>query len=437
MHNSERKTFLMVSYDFPPIGGGGIQRNVKFLKYLSQLSWDTNVLTVKERDFYVFDYTLLKEIRNTNVYKSGSLDPVSITFKIKTLLKKFKSKDLKKTTQISKVNEGAWYVSLYRFLRDWFFFPDGYGGWIPLAYSKGKKIIREKKPDVLFATFPFPSNAFIVYYLHRKFKIPFVIDFRDGWLDDPYTDFPSKLHRICHGYFEKKIVTAATKVIVYGEPLKISLEERYPVLKNKIEIITNGFDPEDFIDIKPVAKNENKIRIVYSGAVYVDRRETYINFIKALTQLDSSVKSSIEIIFVGDKLKWATDLVDEYNLNDIVTFTGYLTHGEALNYLASADVALMFLKIGDKVALTGKIFEYLGLGLPVMACVEPDGACANLLEKINHNHGVVSPSNIEEIKNKLEEIAKSSLPKLNREDAKIFSRKYHTEQLDKILRTIV
>jgi len=427
----------MVSYDFPPIGGGGIQRNVKFLKYLSRLSWNTNVLTVKERDFYVYDYSLLEEIKDTQVHKSNSFDPVSLSYKFKKFLNKNETNTTEKKANVSTVNESAWYVSLYRFLRDWFFLPDGYGGWIPLAYNKGKKVIRETKPDVLYATFPFPSNAFITYFLHRKFKIPFVIDFRDGWIDDPYTRFPSSLHLRFHSYWERKIVLAASKVIVYGDALKASLEDRYPVLKDKVEVITNGFDPEDFLDLNPVPKQNDKIRIVYSGAVYVDRRETYHNFVKAVSLLDEKQKDKIEIIFVGDKLKWATDLAEQHSLSDTISFTGYLNHSEALNYLASADVALMFLKIGDVVALTGKIFEYLGLGLPVMACVEKNGACADLLKSINHDQGVVSPDNPEEIKMKLEEIIVNKMKPLDVENAKVFSRKYHTEQLDKVLRSIV
>lgn len=429
-----KKKFLMVSYDFPPIGGGGVQRNVKFLKYLSRIGWETHVLTVKERDFYVYDYTLLEEIKDTVIHKSDSLDPVSLSYKLKKIFKRKNNKSVDKEEQT--INEGAWYVSLYRFVRNWFMLPDGYGGWIPMAYYKGKKVVKTSKPDVLFATFPFPSNAFTTYYLSKKFKIPFVIDFRDGWLDDPYTSFPSFFHRKFHAYWEKKIVCSATKVIVYAESLKVLLEQRYPILKERIEVITNGFDPEDFENINPVSKDNNKVRIVYSGAVYVDRRETYINFIKAVSHLDQQIKDKLEIIFVGDKLKWATDLVKEYHLDKIINFTGYLNHSEALNYLASADVALMFLKIGDKVALTGKIFEYLGLGLPVMACVEKDGACAQLLESINHNQGVVSPSDINEIERKLIQISNTLFKKLDYEDAKVFSRKYHAEQLDKILKKL-
>ena len=425
------KKILMVTYDFPPIGGGGIQRNVKFLKYLSRLGWETSVLTVKERDFYVYDYTMLEEIKNTKVFKAFSADPVSLSSAIKKRL----SKTNDEKTVKNGINESAWYVDIYRVVRDWAMLPDGYGGWIPFAYRKGKQIIKDNKPDVLYATFPYPSNAFVTYYLSKKFKIPFVIDFRDPWLDDMYVKFPSFLHKNFHKHFEKKITNAAVKVIVYGEPLKHTLLAKYPKLNGKIEVITNGFDPEDFSNLSPLSKN-GKIRIVYSGAVYVDRRETYKEFLQALKLLSEEDLRKLEVIFVGDKLQWATDLVDEFKLDKTVSFAGYKNHSDALNYLSSADVALMFLKKGDRYALTGKIFEYLGLGLPVMACVEPDGACAELLRSIDHGQGVADPSSAEKMKEVLEKIISEGLPKLEPEKAKIYSRKYHSERLSEILNQI-
>jgi glycosyltransferase involved in cell wall biosynthesis len=432
------KLFLMVSYDFPPIGGGGVQRNVKFLKYLSRLGWKTAVLTVKERDFYVYDYTLLNEIKDSTViHKSNSLDPVSISYKIKTFIRRFKSSDKNNVQEESVVNESAWYVGLYRVIRNWVLLPDGYGGWIPLAYRKGIKVIQETRPDVLYATFPGPSNAFVTYKLAKKFNIPYVIDFRDGWIDDPYNVFPSTFHKKYHSYYERKIVLGASKVIVYANSLRDILENKYPVLKGKINVITNGFDPEDFEGLVPIAKTEGKIRLVYSGAVYIDRRETYTNFIKAVCKLDHQIKDKLEIIFVGDKLKWASDLVSANSLEKVISFTGYLTHKEALNYLASADGCLMFLRVGDMVALTGKIFEYLAMELPIIACVEPNGACAQLLKSINHDAGVCSPTNPTEIADRINKLVLGQMNRLSADDKKVYSRAHHTERLNDILNEII
>ncbi|MCP9747562.1 glycosyltransferase [Lacihabitans sp. CS3-21] len=431
-----RKNILMITYDFPPIGGGGIQRNLKFLKYLSRLGWRTNVLTVKERDYYVYDSTLLSELSDeTVIYRADSIDPLSVSTKIRALFGKFKSnKSLKKET-IS-VSEDAWYVGLYRTLRNWILLPDGYNGWIPFATRLGKNIVKENRPDVIFGSFPGPSNAFVTYKLAKKNRIPYVLDFRDGWTDDPYTHYPSIFHKKYHSYFERKIILGAEKIVVYADSLRKILSDRYPILNDKITVITNGFDPEDFINLVPKVRLNNKIRIVYSGAVYVDRRETYLNFIKAISSLETIYKERLEIIFVGDKLKWATDLVISEKLENIISFTGYLTHKEALEYLISADASLMFLKIGDEINLTGKIFEYIGVGLPIIACVETNGACSKLLDSINHSHGVCNPSNPIEIASKIKLFLDEGFPKLSETNIEIFSRKYHSEKLSEILNEI-
>lgn len=433
MDEEIRKNVLLVSYDFPPVGGGGIQRNVKYLKYLSRKNWITSVLTVKERDYYVFDYTLLDEIKETKIFRANSIDPLSISYKLKNILKNKKGK----TTQESgKIDESAWYVSVYRFIKNWFLIPDSYGGWVPFAYKKGKDILKKEKINVILITFPCPSNALVGYLLHRKSKVPFVIDFRDAWLDDPYAEFTWWLHRKVHTYLENKVVSAASRVIVYGEPLKIILESKYPQLKGKISIITNGYDPEDFEAIQPIKKQDKKVRIVYSGSVYVDRRETFKCFVTAVSMLSEYHKNKVEVIFVGDILKWAYEFVEQNKVENIIKFTGYKTHSESLNYLASADAALLFLKKGDFVAYTGKIFEYIGIGLPVMACVESEGACAKLLESINHNQGVVEPDDIAGMKTKLEEIIDNGLPLVDNEKAKVYSRRFHAEILNRVLNEI-
>lgn len=432
------KLFLMVSYDFPPIGGGGVQRNVKFLKYLSRLGWNTAVLTVKERDFYVYDYTLLNEIKDTTViHKSNSLDPVSVSYKIKTILKRFKSSKKSNEQEESVVNESAWYVGLYRVIRNWVLLPDGYGGWIPLAYRKGKKVIQETRPDVLYATFPGPSNAFVTYKLAKNFKIPYVIDFRDGWLDDPYNSFPSFFHKMYHSHHEKRIVLNASYVVCYDESLKKLLVEKYPSLLNKIEVIRNGFDPADFLNLKNVEKPADKIRIVYSGSVYIDRRETFKNFIEGLKKIDTQLLGKLEIVFVGDKLPWIQELVSQSNLDSVISFLGYFPHQEALNYLTTADAFMIFLKPGDFVALTGKVFEYLFFKKPIIACVEPEGACSMLLQSMNLQDGVCNPSDPNAIASTIVNLIEGKLKCADDLNVDKFSRLKQAEQLDAILKKII
>ena len=431
----DKKKVLLISYDFPPIGGGGVQRNIKFMKYLSSFGWDTSVLTIDERDYYVYDYSFLEELKDTKIYKSTSMDPISVVFRLKNF---FREKNNSNETVVkTETNEGAWYVSLYRFIRNWFLIPDGQAGWIPFAYRKGKEAFRENKPDVLMATFPIPSNAFVTYKLAKKFNIPYIIDFRDGWLDDPYNSFPSFFHKMYHSHHEKRIVLNASYVVCYDESLKKLLVEKYPSLLNKIEVIRNGFDPADFLNLKNVEKPADKIRIVYSGSVYIDRRETFKNFIEGLKKVDNQLLGKLEIVFVGDKLPWIQELVSQSNLDSVISFLGYFPHQEALNYLTTADAFMIFLKPGDFVALTGKVFEYLFFKKPIIACVEPEGACSMLLQSLNLQDGVCNPSDPNAIASTIINLIDGKLKCADDLNIDKFSRLKQAEQLDAILKNVI
>jgi len=428
---------LMVTYGFPPRGGGGVQRNVKFLKYLSRLGIKTSVLTVKNSDFYVYDTTLLDEIKDaTSIYRASSLDPASISFKLRNLRGRRKARS-SGATGGSAIKEGAWYVGVYRKLRNVILLPDAYGGWIPFASRLGRTIVAEERPNIIFGSFPGPSNAFVTYTIARRHRIPYILDFRDGWTDDPYVHYPTPLHRKYHEYYEKKIVLGASKVVVNTAALKERFEERYPVLQGQIETMTNGFDPEDLESLSPVPNESGKVRIVYSGAVYVDRRESFIAFLQAVDMLEDDTKDRIEVVFVGQKHDWAQSLIEEKGLAETIRFTGYLPHKQALNHLASADATLLFLAKGDRVAIPGKLYEYLGLGLPVVASVEKEGTCSLLLKSINHDQGVCDPGTPKEMAEKIALAADRKLPSINAESVSVFSRKLHSERLRAILEDIV
>ena len=428
---------LMVTYGFPPRGGGGVQRNVKFLKYLSRMGVRTSVLTVSQSDFYVYDTTLLDEIKDTTtIYRAESLDPSSILAKLRRLPGRTKA-GTSTGTGDSGIREGAWYIGIYRKFRNIVLLPDAFAGWIPFAYRLGRKINEEERPNVIFGSFPGPSNAFVTYKIAKKYDIPYILDFRDGWTDDPYVHYPTSLHKKYHAYYERKIVLGAKKVIVNTAALRDRFEGRYPSLTGKIETMTNGFDPEDLENLSPVPNESGKVRIVYSGAVYVDRRESFIAFLQGVALLKDEIKQRIEIVFVGQKHDWAQSLIDEQGLDKLISFTGYLAHKQALSYLASADASLLFLAKGDKVAIPGKMYEYLGLGLPVIAAVEKEGTCSLLLESIHHAQGVCDPATPSEIGEKLTLAAERKLPRIDKAAASTFSRKLHSERLKNILEELV
>lgn len=436
----KEKKVVFVTYGFPPKGGGGVQRNVKFLKYLNQLQWSTSVLTVKEIDAYVYDDSLLDEIKDkTVIYRADSLDPLRVVKVLKEIFTgKRKTATHNKLKAKTNVDETKWYVGYYRKIRNYILFPDGYSLWIPFAaFIEGRKLFKKEKPSVIFASFPGASNAVVSYLLHKKFKCPYVIDFRDGWLDDPYSKYPTWLHVKGQQYLEKKILSKATSIIVYGQVLKDRFETRYPGISKKIHIIPNGFDPEDFLALNPIEKNKDKIRFIYSGNLFGDRKQNFEIFLKALNLLPKDIGEKIEVIVVGPAFDGIKEIIESEKLSDKITITGYLPHLEALNYLTTADVGIVFLPPNEFTGVTGKVFEYIGLGHTILACVEKEGACANLLKSINSDIGVCQPDNPQEIADTILKLNKLNWPRINEESAKQFSRKYHTNLLSEILESSI
>jgi len=434
----DKKKVLMVTYGFPPKGGGGVQRNVKFLKYLNKLNWKTTVLTVKDINSYVYDSTLLDELANeTDIHRAGSLDPFRVSKQIRNLFKRNNTEGISKEKKSTGINEGAWFVKVFRKVRDVIFFPDALIGWVPYAYLKGKKVIESDRPDIIFGSFPSSSNAIVTYLLARKYKIPYLLDFRDGWLDDPYSPYPTFLHRKGHEYLERKILKKADLLIVYGDILKERFESRYPGISEKIEILPNGFDPEDFSNLSPVLPETDKIRLVYSGNMFGARKENFINFLDGINKLPLELRERIETVFVGSKFTGINEIIESKELTDKVSMTGYLPHMEALNYLSSGKAGIVFLPPGEITGITGKVFEYLGLGMPVLACVDKKGACSKLLNGIDADQGVCEPDNPQSIADAIVRLNKLGWKKISLDKTKHFSRKYHSQLLSEHMKNTI
>ena len=229
------KNVLVISYFFPPLGGPGVQRVQKFVKYLPEFGWNPLVLSVKNVEYIAYDESLLDEIENAEIYHSESFDPMRILY----LLEHFRRK---KTPRIyHKIAENK-----KRFWRD--IFPvDSKIGWLPFALKKGKYIFRTHKIDAIFATVGPYSDAVLGYLLAKKFGIPLVVDYRDLWKGKPDISYFSNWHRNFAEKTEKKILQFAAKIVMNTEFSRRKITKLFPQIeKNKFTVIYNGWDKSDF-----------------------------------------------------------------------------------------------------------------------------------------------------------------------------------------------
>ena len=426
---------LFLAYMFPPVGGGGVQRSLKFVKYLPQNGWIPTVLTVRPIAYYVYDPKLLAELpEEVEIIRSESIDPLRLAAVISpSHWRPGKSG----VAGRSRVTEGSRLVKSYRLLRRLFFVPDAQVGWIPFAIREGMKRLRRGDISVIYSPGAPYSSAVAAYILSRLSGVPYVVDFRDGWTDDIYHVPPTPLHLWVNRSLERKVVTGASSVCVYGDWLAQRLAERYPAIAKRIVTIPNGFDPADLQGIVPAPRSAGTRRVVYSGSLFLHHRDVFRVFLQALNGLNPSVRERIEVMVIGQVYPQASTDVEDAKLAKNVQFTGYVSHDVALSYLASADASLLLVRKGDLGSVTGKVFELLMVGKPIIALAEPEGACAQILRSAGADQYLCDPAEASPVKTALELLVEGKMQGVNPEGAAPFNRAHQTAALAEILNDIV
>ena len=366
---------VFVTHAFPPGGGSGVQRIVKFVKYLPETGIRPSVITIKNILKKTADASLLEEIISVETIRSFSLDPMFIADILKSNHKKVTPNNKNESI---KLNIKNFFFELALKIRDYCRLPDQYIGWIPFAFFSGVKHIKSQHNPIILASLPTYTNGLLGYFLSKATGAPLVLDFRDSWTDDPYLILPTKFHRWVHEKLEKIVLGHAKHFIVYADWLKKVYEKRYPGIP--VTVILNGYDSSDFPIKKIRDPKKTKIRLAYSGSLFQYHEEFIEILFSTVASLPISTKDQLEMVFAGDiQLTNFDNLVEKYGLESVVVKLGYIKHEEVLSLLLSSDGLLFTIPKGDKLSYTGKIFEYLGTRKPIISFVSPEGPAGKLL----------------------------------------------------------
>lgn len=368
------KKVLIITYYWPPSGGAGVQRWLKFAKFLPEYGWQPLILTV-DPEFASYpqrDESLLSEINpGCQVYTTKS-------FELYNFYKLISGKKEVPYGGFANETKEGLFQKTSKFLRGNFLLPDPRKGWNKYALKKAVELIQEFHIDTVVTTSPPHSTQLIGLKLKQKFKIRWIADLRDPWTDIYYyNQFKhTALARKIDLKFEREVVENADLLITVSEDVKrIFAEKSKQSIANKIIVIPNGYDEEDFsINNIPV---ESKKVITYSGTI----SEAYDvdGFLKALSQIDHSMRSQILIRFVGkvphsiEQKFWATGFEIE--------LAGYVDHPKSIEFLLRSDLLLLVIpKVkNNRGILTGKFFEYLASQKPVLAIGPTDGDLAKII----------------------------------------------------------
>ena len=256
------KKVLIITYYWPPAGGAGVQRVLKFAKYLPQFGWQPIILTVENPDCPVIDNSLLKDIPpECKVYKSKALEPFEIYKKLigKNKFDKIPSDVLARTKNLTITEKLSKWVRLNLFI------PDAKIGWKYYAIKEAKKIIEQEKIDVVFSTSPPQTVALIAKSVANKNKLKWIADFRDPWMEIVHYQNVKRngITKFIDRKLEKSVLRKADVLVTISADIVNLFKTK--VGKKNYAIIPNGFDESDFLKID---KNKNSnFTIAYTGVI--------------------------------------------------------------------------------------------------------------------------------------------------------------------------
>ena len=377
------KKVLFLSYYFPPMGMGGVQRAAKFCKYLPEFGWQPLVVTVKDTAYYAYDESLAEDIKNIRVVRTGSLDPLRVMF----ILRKLFGKNSDKNT----ASGSRKYIFFERLLR-WLLIPDSKVLWIPFAFINAVKIIHSENIPVVFSTSP-PLSSHITGFLLKIFtKVKWAADFRDHWVINEKKDYPTVFHKIIHSFIKKIIIRNADYITGVSNGIVEEMSGALPENTPACSVIFNGYDEDDFPD-ELLKKDNNRFKIVYAGTFNeIHSPIDFLNGLKNAVDRDREISDNIEFIHCGVSIGFS--IRDEAEkIGNIVTEAGYMQHKDMINKILNANLLLLIQsEMCPRGMIPGKLFEYLASGIPILAII-PEGDAAELIRR--HKCGVICSSDSE------------------------------------------
>jgi glycosyltransferase involved in cell wall biosynthesis len=367
------KKVLIISYYWPPSGGPGVQRVLKFVKYLPEFGWHPIILTVENGNYPSIDNTLEKDIpKICRVYKTKIFEPTSLYKKItnKNANEAIPTFVLNKSENESIVNK------ISRWIRANMYVPDAKTSWIKYIHEEGMKIIKEELPDIIFSSSPPHSLQIGAYKLAKDSGLKWVADFRDPWSNSFWqADLNrTKLASIRDKKLEKQVLSSCSAVTTVSHSIAKMFNEICP---NKYSIIPNGFDEADF---KPGNPNNSKFKISYTGTLGKDQPVN--DFLISVKKLPDVVKQKMEIHFYGTFHDLIIKSVEKYFLTKLVTFHEQVSHAETVNIIQNSDMLLLVIPKTPKNEgiLTGKLFEYMITGNYILGLGPVEGDAARILK---------------------------------------------------------
>jgi glycosyltransferase involved in cell wall biosynthesis len=400
---------LVVSYNFPPLGGVGIQRTLKYATYLPKWGWEPIVLTARNPGEALRDEDTARSVPpDLQVERAFCPEPVKLRHALGGAARRLTGRGkLDPARSVPPAGGGAGGGSrrgggslgplravigpVWTAAMRITFFPDEQVGWVPFAVRLGRAVHRRDPIDVVYSTSAPISSHLAAALIARRTGLPWVADFRDPWIGNAYGASARGLHGYLQRRIELRIVERADRLVFAGEGFLEAYAERYPQAAHKMVSIPNGYDTNDLParGDRPDAGSNARFRIAFGGSVYGEHElEIFLDGVELFLAAKPEMRDRLEVEFIGWLSLHNQEVAARYltsdRLGSVVRFAGFMPHREALARMVTADALLQIVADGPNKSghQGGKLLEYVGLDRQILAVV-PEGKARQLLTELD------------------------------------------------------
>ncbi|MDX5348234.1 MAG: glycosyltransferase family 4 protein [Hymenobacteraceae bacterium] len=360
---------LIVTYYWPPSGGAGVQRCLKFVKHLPEFGIEPTVVTVKEDEasYPVIDNSLQQDVPdNVRVIRTSTTEPFEYYKKLTG------KKEIPFGGFANDKNE-SFTQKIFKFLRGNLFIPDPRVGWNRHALKAIKKLLKEEQFDAVITSSPPHSTQLIGLKLKKKFPdLKWIADMRDPWTDIYYYNElnHTALAKKLDASYEKDVIQHADAMMVVSDDMKrMFLNKAVTISPDKIQVVPNGFDEADFV--YPSAPSKDEFIITYTGTITeVYNIEAFLKALATVRQQNPQIKYKLR--FVGKIAQQVLRQIQQAGLEPVTEIVPYVPHEESIQYMMQSTMLLMAIPdVPNNFGIvTGKLFEYLASNKPII-CIGP------------------------------------------------------------------
>lgn len=384
--NDQLRNVLIIAYYWPPSGGGGVQRWLKFAKYLPEYGWHPIVYVPYNPQYPLVDQSLLSQVPDhIEIIKGHIWEARRVYRRLKKIRhgRRWSAAPEMDTLFFKDPKQLSWFGRLSLFLRSNLFVPDSRSLWIRPSYRRLRKWLSQHKIDAIISTGPPHSCHLIGLKLKKATGLPWIADFRDPWLEIDY--FPqlmlTKGTRKKHEQMQQAVLMHADTVTT----VSWSWAELFRNYGAKdVQVITNGFDAADFESITD-SKNDEGFIIANIGTLEMDRNPRGLwKALNRLTAQRPELKDHLQVHVAG-KIDGAI-IQEAGEVSSLINNHGYLSHQEALSLMRQADILLLPLNEIDsantKGRIPGKLFEYIAIGKPILMLGTRDSDAGRIVSQL-------------------------------------------------------